>query len=240
MYTCSPALKTLMKDIYDDSHKAEPDLDILSESENDILTYDYIQNREVNYHTVEPDAAWLEAMMYFTPAVTKSREMMTPLGQPSIISSILLRLDPNLFTCLRHIIFTTESEDDIDAIASHLNVEPCEVCDFADYIGMFWYYQNAVVVNMTAILNSIRQMKTKIHLTDTEAAEETVIGIYSTLVHELRHLALENPYLESNAYPDSEKSEEAVEDYCRNVCDNMLGMLKQTARKCYNIIHIIP
>lgn len=202
-------------------------LEIIEESKDDILTYDYDQDREINYHLKPPDRDWIDSLIYITPDIRG--EFAAPLGDIDSISNILLQLDPNLLTCLRRIIITTESESDNTAIANEFDIEPDEICNFDDYLGMFWYSQNAVVINMTAITVATKELCAEMHLNKTEAAEEAIIGVYATLIHELRHLSLENPYLDETKYPESEKTEDAVESYCRKICDNLLPQLKRIA-----------
>lgn len=203
----------------------------LSRSKTDMLTYDVLQGREVNYHLTPPAADWLLSILTVAPDV-KDPEL-NGFGGRSAVAELLLTQGPAMFINLRHIIVTTESEADADFIADRLEIEPYEVCAYQDSVGMFWFDQSAVIINIQAIDEAIADLVKELHLSDLEHEEERVIGFYSTLYHELRHLGLENPFLPEDLYPTLLNGEDAVESYAREQTDRLLPRLRKLANDVY-------
>lgn len=222
-------LSALKNNIHAEAKTAGRTLSITEETETDILTYDNEQNREINYHLKTPDAKWLQSLIFITPDVSSKWESLT--GGIDTITKRILELDHNMLINLRKIIITTESEKDMDAIAEHMGCEICDVCNYLDYVGMFWYAESAVVINVEAIEDGTRNLKQELHLDDKEYAEELAIGFYSTLFHEIRHLGMENPFLPEDNYPDSMKSEASVETWCRIKTDAIIQDIKSDISK---------
>ena len=176
---------------------------ILSESDSDILTDDLIERREINYHLIPPTAEWLKERFLFAPSVSDcSGEYI----------SRLLRVDPNMFTCLNRIIFMNETEEDEEAVLRALDIADLDMPDYYGFLGLKWTFINSVIINMTVIENEARKLAEEDEFLDFDA--EVDWGVRVTLLHELRHLGLEaNPFLDEDEYPKELFSESAVEEW---------------------------
>lgn len=204
---------------------------LLSRSQTDTLTHDLLQGREVNYHLALPTADWLLSILDVAPDV-KDPEL-NGFGGRSAVAELLLTQDPAMFINLRHIIITTESEADSDFIAGRLEIEPYEVCAYEDSVGLFWFAQSAVIINIQAIDEAVSDLVKELHLSASDHEEERVIAFYSTLFHELRHLGLDDPFLPEDLYPTSLNGEDAVESYAREQTDRLLPRLRKLANDVY-------
>lgn len=224
-------LDALRLDIQSEANKDEPTLVIEEESETDILTYDDDQERNVTYHLVTPTEEWLQSRIFIAPKVSSEWAELT--GDRETIAKRLMNIDRNMLINLRHIIITTEEEEDLDAICEHIECEPCEVANFIDYLGMFWYAESAVIINVEAIRETTDQLKKELRLNNDEYKEDLAIGFFSTVFHEIRHLGLENPFLSELEYPDEEKDETCIEIWARNQTDSMIADIKHIATKSH-------
>lgn len=216
----------LLKEIIND--EKEYLLEIDSKSETDILTLDFNQNRYVNYHLIPPTLDWLYNMTFITES---ARKHIKDDNMIKDLFKIMLSLKPDLFTTLRHIIFTSNTDKDLKAISKRLDVEECEICDYEDYIGMFWYNESAIIINVNLIYDVSFDIANTNDESDNVAFEEFIIGMYSTLIHELRHLSFENPYIIQNETTYDEAEEDKVEEWCRDNTDTHLKELKEIAKK---------
>lgn len=183
--------------------EANDELEVISESDSDILTDDYMELREINYHLIPPTAEWLKERFFFAPSVSDcSGEYV----------SRLLRIDPNMFTCLNRIIFLHETEEDEEAVLRALDIADLDMPDYHGFLGLKWSYMNSVIINMTVIENESRKLVEEDKTLDFDA--EVDWGVRVTLLHELRHLGLEaNPFLDEDEYPKELFSESAVEEW---------------------------
>lgn len=106
-------------------------------------------------------------------------------------------------------VFFLEDEGDLQALYEFSGDEYALECiDMDEYIGLMWFYQNIVLVNVRAII----QVSQDVCLPGEDPAREIEIGVLSTLAHELRHLMLDTNVLldaEMQQYAD----EGSVEEY---------------------------
>lgn len=208
----------------------ENTVEIFSNNGHTIETYDFEQDRNITYRLDKPTAEWLREITL----VTKQAQTLVSKNTVNALLDMFVDIDSNMFTNLRHILFVTEHDDDLDEITAFMDVEACEVCSYFDYLGMFWYAESTIVINVECIAAAVKELTAECEplygdASRTFAAQEFIIGLYTTMIHELRHLALKNPYLDEEEYPCELASEENVESWARAQTDKVLGRINQIA-----------
>lgn len=184
-------------------------LEILSESETDILVFDYDNGKEINFHMVPPTREWLATRIIWGPSLTCGE---TP-ARSEFLADYLSRIDPAMLTCLNHVIIIDDFEDR-KAVADLLKVDEDNLPEEnEDLIGQLWFQENCVFVYVSALkaaVNDVLEENPGFSCYDHEM--ET--GFLTTLLHETRHLGLDcNFLLPESEYPTSLQSEETIEDW---------------------------
>ena len=200
----------------DDLHRENESgatLAILSETEEDVLTSDFDEDRDIPYHLVPVTNDWLASRFLWTPDAAPYRAKV----ECRLLQSLQFaaQVDPNMFICLNRIILTTASDEDSEFIAKNMDVEECELPDYWKDLGTKWHYASSIIVNVSAIEEAASE---ELGLSDGEKNSLILNEISVTLLHELRHLGLEcNPFLDESLYPDydDECSESYVEEWAR-------------------------
>ena len=95
----------------DDLHRENESgatLAILSETEEDVLTSDFDEDREISYHLVPVTNDWLAGRFLWTPDAAPYRAKV----ECRLLQSLQFaaQVDPNMFICLNRIIITTASD----------------------------------------------------------------------------------------------------------------------------------
>ena len=210
------------------------ELIICEESDEDILTDDLTEDqlRLINYHMVKPTAEWLRSLVFCGSSCKE--EVERDYLDTSI--RLLLNVDQNMLVTLRHIIFVA-SEDDMHEALKALDAEVYEwpECVFFDgddvgeCLGCFWRFQSAIIINIAAIRVESAALVEEYEFDDDywheDESELVTVGVYETLLHELRHLGLDNPFLDEDEYPIAEAAEDAVEDWAREAYEAALYSL---------------
>lgn len=83
--------------------------------------------------------------------------------------------------------------------------------------GIAWTNNDIIIVSLKNIINETNQMIQEGYLYDFEKFDCVNHEVTTTIVHELRHLAQNNPYLHLR-YKDIEKD---AEQYARKICDSL-------------------
>ena len=211
----------------DDLHRENESgatLAILSETEEDVLTSDFDEDRDIPYHLVPVTKEWLAGRFLWTPDAAPYRAKVE--GQLLQSLQFAAQVDPNMFICLNCIIVTTNSDDDSTFIAKSMDVEECELPDYWKDLGTKWHYSSSIVVNVSAIEEAASE---ELALSDGERTALILNEIGVTLLHELRHLGLDcNPFLDESLYPDydDECSEAYVEEWARFIANSAESNLK--------------
>lgn len=189
---------------------------ILQESDEDILTDDYFELRKINYHLAPLTKEWLESRILWAPSITAKDKSF----YANDIASLLMKTDPNMLITLNRIIITSDSEADMEAIAERMadimdEPDLGEMPDLEGFLGFFWCYTNSLVVNVAQIQRSVKEEAAAAHESGfyLDEGTEALVCFRTTLLHELRHLGLANPFLPESDYPDSENEETAVEQW---------------------------
>lgn len=228
-------LNALKADLHQENEKT---LEIIRETDEDIYTVDYELDKDLFYHIVPPTKEWLKSKFIYGQSIDSKYKDLE-----DNICNLLLSIDQNMLINLNNIIFFGE-ESDINQIAdSIINLDksydweenqkigfkdslieywPEIISDEHDIVGCYWYSQNSIIIDVRAIELSSSEIveEDKKDGFNTNLANEILIGIYTTITHEIRHLGLENPFLPEDEYPLSLKTEEKVEQWGLEVYEN--------------------
>ena len=207
-----PNLSSLGHELFEAETKGI--LAIRTISDYDIVTDDFDEDRIINYHIGPITKTWLKERFLWCPET----EGLQRIYETRLVD-LLYRIDPMMFITLNRIIFI-ENENSIDKVCNQMNVDPDEwpsIIDFDknDKLGCHWYTQSSIIINMKAIAKTLGEMQDEYEhdgIYFDEPTEEW-IGIATTLLHEIRHLGLSNPFLDPAAYPTSAESEHEVEKW---------------------------
>ena len=188
-------------------------MEILSESETDILVFDYNDSKEINFHMIPPTKEWLASRIVWGPSLTRSDTHVWT----AYLADYLHRIDPAMFICLNRVIIIDDSEDR-KAVANLLGVDEDNLPEEnEDLIGQLWFQENCVFVYVSALREETKEI-VKGDLAFFDYDQEMEIGFKTTLIHETRHLGLNcNIFLPESEYPISLQSEEAVENWAREM-----------------------
>lgn len=203
--------------------EANGTLAISKSTVEDILTYDFEEDKYINYHVALPTREWLISRLFWGNSCKTSRDVWEDL-----IIDALKQIDPNMFITINRICFVA-CESDMEEVARELRVErgalPESICfDDDDPIGLFWYAENSVLINLWAIRKANEKLNEETGIANDFWTEHS--GIILTLIHELRHAALgANPFLPEDLYPASGAEENAVERWARETYDSLYGFI---------------
>jgi hypothetical protein len=205
-------METLKRSIYEEEKKGS--LTIIEESETDILTDDFNEDRHISYHLIPPTKEWVESRMLFAPSVPEKDRAWI---KSRIVPLLLPHTD--MLICLNRIIFVKEeideeadesdfSSEDTEFLEREMDCEACEFPDIGGIVGVKWHTQSSVMI----LLGEIEKTTKEIQLDEEEGETIYEDGLCMTVLHELRHLGLEcNPLLPEEEYPVKLFPEPAVE-----------------------------
>lgn len=159
---------------------------------------------------------WLSSIIL----VSDKAKKLSPAIDKEKVVCYLDALDKNLLMTVRRICFITDEEDEDDSInQDELFSEGIEAGHGIndDQVGITWWDMDVILINLKAI----KDVSKELAYDEYEFLREYNTGVLSTLVHEIRHTAQENPYLpEGCLKPVSPFPEEDAEEYARKWVDN--------------------
>lgn len=214
LHVAASVVPEIIADI--EAEAADGKLEILSRSSTDILTNDYVEDQEINYHLVPPTAEWLQSRFIWgkSCAADKSWE--------PIMVKCLLDTDPNMLVTLNRII-VVGSDEDIGPICEEMGVDASEFPDVITFnemdgksaISCCWGERSSVVINMAAIEKANKEICAEDGLETPDFWFEHR-GIIVSLFHSIRFVGLtRNPFLNEETYPDKLAQDDAVEQWAR-------------------------
>lgn len=201
MKTYSPLVQEILK------AQADHQLAIVSWNQYAITTDDFDLDRYISYRLVQPSVNWYARRIHFVSP--EARRMAGHLKQQ--LASLLLSLEPEMTQTLSGI-YIVNGADDSEALCALTDVELDELPDCVmtgepdDRLGCLWGIQQAIIIDVHAI-------QTAVHNLGLEPWENPRVefdkGVFTTLTHEVYHLASANPFL----IRPSDDEEAAAEAY---------------------------
>lgn len=193
----------------------------LAPSDDGLNVYDMKDGRYITFHTVPPTEEWLKTKFIYGPSCKNAQ---TRFEKTCI--DILLNIDPNMLVTLNRIIFIN-GECDIPCICQQMNCDTewfPEAIDMETHetLGCYWYQMNSIIIDVKGIVDVVLDIA-KESPVYVNIASEIDIGVYTTLLHEIRHLGLSNPFLPEDDYPSELGSEENIEQWAIDTYEEYTG-----------------
>lgn len=199
------------------------DYEIVGESDKGLELFDADGEHGGGYFPLRfPEEITVEDIRQLIDIPEEVARKYPKLSANVLAQNLFENMDRNAFCCITKIAFvdSTEDLDNLrvgDEFPEQLYNENDNLS--CDIVGLFWYSQKIVVVNLHAIENCVRELLVEIHSPES-FAEEMSLGIWTTLIHEIRHCMLDNPWLPEADYPRHLEAEEEVEEYAREVFES--------------------
>lgn len=170
---------------------------IMDESENELTVVDNTEDtdraiRYVSHDKITP--TWLEGKIVITYSAGWYDQAVDP---HSLAEYLFKTVDKHVLQTLEHIVIvsadTERDWDELFSIPEDRHGNPIlEVCDLPDEcVGIQWTEYQTVVVNLGNIIELSKELCSDGF---SDVATETNIGVIITVLHELFHMAQNDPY----------------------------------------------
>lgn len=181
----------------------EQDIDVNSEKESEWWLYDTQYGKEsIHRHPEKWDKKSVLSEILETRSKAFNRDKFL---------SLLENMDNSLFQNVQKINFI-ENEADYTRIMSS-EFENADMIDFEEELGKYLFHEDQVLIN----LHLIKEGAKKISFSESDYEREVNIGIWTTLLHELRHVYQHSLWTEcfGEKYEDIEEDAEvyAIEEF---------------------------
>lgn len=220
----SPDIRYLIKNIEEDL--ANNNCGLISRTKSYIYIDDYLEDKRIRFHLTKPTERWTSYRIHYGPKAQNFR-----CYHQSLITA-LLKTDQNMLITLEHV-FIINGPSDAEFFCAKYNIDPDELPEQVTYepntisntIGVYWWAANSVFINIEAIHAALEEIKKDYDTYDLffDYCTHEHDGIIRTLLHEIRHLGLANPFLDETKYPPSYESEQAVEDWASEEYERIFG-----------------
>ena len=214
---------------------AGEDLYILEESDSEFTIVDDTEGygRDIRYivhDRITP--AWLEERILVTESAKQCRYTVNT----KILAEYLTRVVPkDVLHTLEKIIIVTDDEKDWEELFPQLEDRHgnpiLEVCDLPDegLVGYQWAMYQVVLINLKAIIDAARELWPMVGMM---VKSEVNTGVCTTLLHELFHMAQNDPYAPEELFKGLPKDpEQAAEAWAINTWETdgeyVLNQLKE-------------
>ena len=207
----------------EDIHQSERDdeLAILTETETDIVTDDFEEDRVIPYHLCLPTEEWLHERLLWAPSCKDDKVRWEDIILKCLTHS---KMPPEMFLTLNRIIIIRTAED-ISAVCSEMDVDEEGFPDCIDVedggcLGCKWHMASSIILDFQTIDACLQELQKEVGATDFW---EHHAGVVLTLIHELRHLMLDGCPFDILNPPPSPKdfTEEGVEGWAKKLYDSI-------------------
>lgn len=213
------ALRLIRESVQADIDAGE-DLYILEESAGELTVVDDTEghDRAIRYTAHDRiTPAWVEERILVTESAKQCRYTVNT----KILAEYLTRVIPkDVLHTLEKIIIVTDDEKDWEELFPQLEDRHgnpiLEVCDLPDetLVGYQWAMYQVVLINLKAIIDAARELWPMVGMM---VKSEVNIGVCTTLLHELFHMAQNDPYAPEELFKGLPKDpEQAAEAWAIN------------------------
>lgn len=232
------ALRLIRESVQADIDAGE-DLYILEESDGELTVVDDTEghDRAIRYTAHDRiTPAWVEERILVTESAKQCRYTVNT----KILAEYLTRVVPkDVLHTLEKIIIVTDDEKDWEELFPQLEDRHgnpiLEVCDLPDetLVGYQWAMYQVVLINLKAIINAARELWPMVGMM---VKSEVNTGVCTTLLHELFHMAQNDPYAPEELFKGLPKDpEQAAEAWAINTWETdgeyVLNQLKSANKK---------
>jgi hypothetical protein len=182
--------------------------EIQKETDKSIEIYDNEEDKFFNYRFLE--GLNLDEVFQFN-SLAVDKERFYRVFRESV--------DMNMLMIVDKIVFINNVEEYDDLIEEY----PEQSMDMENAVGINFYMDNVVVINVKRIKELVDEEMVNFHSFTLSYHEELAMGLWQTLVHELRHNITANPIILEDLIPTEEGEEDKVEEYCRKVYEENIA-----------------
>ena len=207
-------IKTDIKDLA----KENPDTVFIYDEGDNFIEYEE-DGRVARYEDMENITAdWIKEHIVVASSVKD-------LDIDDIAGFIYEYIPKEMCQSLNHLVFIQDEEEDFDEMMDKLEsvtgypLLECHDFPSEDQLGILWSNDCTIIVHIGNIIKGVKDMIDNGDIYEWEEKSETDIGIKSTIAHEIRHLAQDDPFCKE-CYTDPE---EDAEQFARDVMDAYLG-----------------
>lgn len=195
---------------------------IEQETADAVFLYDDMDGMNRTYSIADPaaiNAGWIADRVIVTDSVRDACRIDTEI----LAEWLAQHTDKNLLLTLESIVFINDSDADYDFLCENYGekfedaLQENQLPD-GDVLGIMWHSEQAVLVNAGAILHETDKEIADGLLNAWERESCTSYETMKTLLHEIRHLAQENPYLPEEILNQHGTDEQDAEEYAEDAC----------------------
>lgn len=222
------AFEMIQTAVQKDIDAGEP-IYVLEKSDSDFVIVDDTMNRgrAIRYcHHDKITANWLEERILISSTAKQHTHSIDPCALAEYLSHAV---DRNILQTLEYIVIVADAEQDWDEffpVLEDRHGNPIlEVCALPDegQLGISWVEYQIVVVNLEEIVATAKVLCADM-FSDFET--EVNIGVLTTVLHELFHLAQNDPYVSEEVFDGLPKDvEEQAETWAINTFEEYGGYI---------------
>ena len=222
--------KDMCNDIRMDEKKTENDdyeyIMVEEEADDHITVFDSMEGEvdSKRYTIRNPeymDRDYFRSIVDFSDCAEAYRKEM-PIDKEKVVEYLDGHMDKNMLMTVDRILFVTGDEEDDDKIFKNERVaegafEAGHWLPDKNQVGLTWWDYDIVCISLKGIREGVDECVNTFRLDKDEERDEINIGVLTTLVHEVRHTAQDNPYLPEKFFgPVSRDKEKDAEEYARD------------------------
>lgn len=206
--------------------RSDPDAELLSVSRSHVLMFDLQTGRELRFRVRPHTPESLARRIKFAPGACPADKWP---GYRRAVARALLRLPPEVLLNLNDV-YVIGAADDLAYLAGKYGLDeecmPGKLLDEdgpsglnPDFLGLHWWAESSVFVNVAAIKATAEDICGGPDAPDL--ASETDIGFWTTLLHELRHLQMDDCPYDFPWLKDADASEAGVEAWALDTYETL-------------------
>lgn len=210
---------------------------IIGETENCVSVHDEVEECTYRDYTITNpdviDSQWIKDKIIVTDSVLDTKIGIDVKG---LSDWLVENVDKKMYMNLENIIFLNDVEKDL-VYLSELDpkfneILECNSLPEDDAVGLMWYSNQIVLINIGTILSCEKELLDEGIIYDWELDDDVNAGICKTLVHEIRHLAVANPFLPEEFLGKTAADDEIdAEEYAEKICGNGVPYIIQKTDK---------
>ena len=215
--------------LLDDIRQAQKDgiLSVQEETAESVSTYDYDQGREITYRLVPHDRNSVKALIHILPAAAASK-----LIDADWIAGLVLAAGQDMLRILSGI-YIISAPEDVPELMELTGAAPEEIPEQIPFepedadgscLGVSWHDRCSIIVDVAAISKAVDELEQEsgADMLPFDWHSEFRFGFGPTLLHEIRHMGLSDPFPPVSGYPPELGSEEAVEQWALDTYESWL------------------
>ena len=213
-----------------------------SESKKSITVFDAMEGEEDSrFYTIHnPEYMTKDYFKSIIRVSDDAKHLPLKINIDALTDYFANKIEKPVFSTVQRIVFCTGDEEDTDALFKD-NLIADSIFEGAhdlpyDKLGLRWWENDVVLVNVQEIINTTKEIEEEYKndgmvYMENDFNFDVNRGIVTTILHEARHCAQDNPYLSEERFNSiSHNSEIDAEEYARDWYDNHPVYILQEAK----------